>query len=122
MIFVRSAILWAAFSLWCLLALAGQAVAAETAHAADSLISIHDGFVNETKCASCHADQAAAFAKSHHAKAMAVVDDKSVRASAERNCPVGGCHAKDKLTSCKLGGSVANFDKGVARTRLSVFR
>ncbi len=33
-----------------------------------------------TTCTSCHANQAAAFAKSNHAKAMAVADDKSVRA------------------------------------------
>ncbi|MEK1852062.1 MAG: tetratricopeptide repeat protein [Phyllobacterium sp.] len=43
-------------------------------------MSVHDGFVDETKCASCHADQAAAFAKSHHAKAMALADDETVRA------------------------------------------
>ena len=34
-----------------------------------------------TKCASCHANQAAAFAKSNHAKAMAIASDKSVRAN-----------------------------------------
>ena len=58
------------------------AFAAETAPAlpADPRISIHDGFVDEKTCTSCHADQAAAFAKSHHAKAMAVADDKTVRA------------------------------------------
>ena len=61
----------------------GQATAAEDARAsvADPQISIHDGFVDEKKCASCHADQAAAFAKSNHAKAMAVADDSTVRAN-----------------------------------------
>ncbi|MBY3243517.1 tetratricopeptide repeat protein [Rhizobium laguerreae] len=47
--------------------------------AADPRISIHEGFVDEKKCASCHADQAAAFSKSHHAKAMALADDETVR-------------------------------------------
>jgi len=59
-----------------------RADAAETAPAApvDPMISIHDGFVDEKVCSSCHADQAAAFAKSNHAKAMALADDSSVRA------------------------------------------
>ncbi|MBY3468580.1 tetratricopeptide repeat protein [Rhizobium laguerreae] len=47
--------------------------------AADPRISIHEGFVDEKTCASCHADQAAAFSKSHHAKAMALADDETVR-------------------------------------------
>lgn len=47
----------------------------------DPQISIHDGFVDEKKCASCHTDQVAAFAKSNHAKAMAVADDRTVRAN-----------------------------------------
>lgn len=74
--------LWTVFSLWVLLVFIGQAVAAEKVPAspADPRISIHDGFVDETKCASCHANQAAAFAKSHHAKAMAIANDKLVRA------------------------------------------
>ncbi len=36
--------------------------------------------MDERTCASCHADQAAAFSKSHHAKAMALADDRTVRA------------------------------------------
>ena len=44
------------------------------------MISVHDGFVDEKSCSSCHADQAAAFAKSNHAKAMALADENSVRA------------------------------------------
>ncbi len=60
----------------------GQAAAAEGATAfVDPQIAIHDGFVDEKKCASCHADQAAAFAKSNHARAMAVADDSTVRAN-----------------------------------------
>lgn len=56
------------------------ASAAETTvSTSDQLISIHDGFVDEGRCASCHSDQAAAFVKSNHAKAMAVADDKTVR-------------------------------------------
>ncbi|MBY3277924.1 tetratricopeptide repeat protein [Rhizobium laguerreae] len=47
--------------------------------AADPRISIHEGFVDEKTCASCHADEAAAFSKSHHAKAMALADDETVR-------------------------------------------
>ncbi|MBB3166184.1 putative CXXCH cytochrome family protein [Rhizobium laguerreae] len=35
--------------------------------------------MDEKTCASCHADQAAAFSKSHHAKAMALADDETVR-------------------------------------------
>lgn len=45
----------------------------------DPQVRIHDGFVDERTCSSCHADQAAAFAKSHHARAMTVADDKTVR-------------------------------------------
>lgn len=65
----------------CLLAFSSGSVIAAEAHAPslDSRIRIHDGFVDEKTCSSCHADQAAAFAKSHHAKAMAVADDKTVR-------------------------------------------
>jgi len=76
-VFVHLAAIRAALSL-CLL-FAGQAAAAEKTPAADPLISIHDGFVDDKKCASCHADQAAAFAKSHHAKSMALADDMTVR-------------------------------------------
>ena len=47
----------------------------------DPQIAIPDGFVDEKKCASCHPDQAATFAKSTHAKAMAVADDSTVRAN-----------------------------------------
>nr|WP_312862246.1 multiheme c-type cytochrome [Rhizobium sp. P32RR-XVIII] len=45
----------------------------------DPLIAPHEGFVDEKVCTSCHAKQAAAFAKSHHAKAMAVADNTTVR-------------------------------------------
>lgn len=59
-----------------------DASAAETSVSpSDPQISIHDGFVDEQRCASCHADQAAAFSKSNHAKAMAVADDDTVRAN-----------------------------------------
>lgn len=58
---------------------ATQAFAADNNPSADPLISIHDGFVDEAKCASCHADQASAFVKSHHAKAMALANDETVR-------------------------------------------
>jgi predicted CXXCH cytochrome family protein len=81
---VRSHItLWAAFSFYVLLAFVEQAVTAETVPAlhADPIISIHEGFVDENVCTSCHADEAAAFAKSNHAKAMAIASDKSVRAN-----------------------------------------
>ncbi|UVC14448.1 tetratricopeptide repeat protein [Mesorhizobium onobrychidis] len=47
----------------------------------DPQIAIHDGFVDEKRCASCHADQAAAFSKSNHAKAMAVANENTVRAN-----------------------------------------
>ncbi|MEK1930857.1 MAG: tetratricopeptide repeat protein [Pararhizobium sp.] len=65
-----------------LLTVAGSAAAAEkqASIAAGPLKTLHDGFVDEKTCSSCHADQAAAFAKSHHAKSMALADDKSVRA------------------------------------------
>ncbi|PSH64354.1 hypothetical protein CU102_21950 [Phyllobacterium brassicacearum] len=76
-----SAILRVVFS-FATLFVTAQAFAAEGAPAVpvDPRISIHDGFVSEAKCASCHANQVSAFAKSNHAKAMAVADDKSVRA------------------------------------------
>jgi predicted CXXCH cytochrome family protein len=61
---------------------AGESIAAEeiSTPAADPRISIQEGFVDERTCASCHADQAAAFSNSHHAKAMALADDRTVRA------------------------------------------
>jgi predicted CXXCH cytochrome family protein len=62
------------------LAIPRHTAAVETGLSAfDPQISIHDGSVEEQKCASCHADQAAAFAKSNHAKAMAVATDGTVR-------------------------------------------
>lgn len=64
------------------LAMSQNASATETSvSASDPMISIHDGFADEKKCASCHVDQAAAFAKSNHAKAMAVADESTVRAN-----------------------------------------
>ncbi len=64
----------------CLLAFSARSVIAADAHASnhDSRIRIHDSFVDEKTCSSCHADQAAAFATSHHANAMAVATDKTV--------------------------------------------
>ncbi|NKJ92980.1 tetratricopeptide repeat protein [Rhizobium leguminosarum bv. viciae] len=64
-----------------LLAPAGRSLATDdiSTSGADPQISIHEGFVDERTCASCHADQAAAFSKSHHAKAMALADDETVR-------------------------------------------
>lgn len=77
----RASVRWTALALCAVLVLSGSAVVAEKTNASvsDPLISVHDGFVDEKTCASCHADQAAAFAKSHHARAMAVADEKSVR-------------------------------------------
>ncbi len=75
----RAAVLWTV--VFCsLAALTGSVAASEKFKTtmADPLIAVHDGFVDEKTCSSCHADQAAAFAKSHHAKAMTVADDKSV--------------------------------------------
>ncbi|OWW04610.1 hypothetical protein ATY81_01085 [Rhizobium sp. R72] len=51
--------------------------------ALDPRLSIHEGFVEEKTCESCHDDEASAFAKSHHAKAMALADDKTVRGNFE---------------------------------------
>ncbi|MGO6730417.1 tetratricopeptide repeat protein (plasmid) [Rhizobium ruizarguesonis] len=67
--------------LFLLLAPAGRSLATDdiSTSGADPQISIHEGFVDERMCASCHADQAAAFSKSHHAKAMALADDETVR-------------------------------------------
>ncbi|UFS85557.1 HEAT repeat domain-containing protein (plasmid) [Rhizobium sp. T136] len=64
-----------------LLASAGQSHASDNiaTPGPDPRISIHEGFVDEKTCASCHGDQAAAFAKSHHAKAMALANDSTVR-------------------------------------------
>lgn len=77
----RTAILHATFWVFFLLVFAAPTIAAETASVstADPQISIHEGFVDEKTCASCHSNQAAAFAKSHHAKAMTVADDRTVR-------------------------------------------
>ncbi|MGO7988112.1 tetratricopeptide repeat protein [Rhizobium leguminosarum] len=67
--------------LFLLLAFTGHSLASDalSTPAADPRVSIHEGFVDERTCASCHADQAAAFSKSHHAKAMALADDDTVR-------------------------------------------
>ncbi|MGO6901634.1 multiheme c-type cytochrome, partial [Rhizobium ruizarguesonis] len=67
--------------LFLLLAPAGRSLATDDipTSGADPQISIHEGFVDERTCASCHADQAAAFSKSHHAKAMALANDETVR-------------------------------------------
>ncbi|MDX0953098.1 tetratricopeptide repeat protein [Sinorhizobium medicae] len=81
--FVHAAtVIWTALLFGALLAYAAPVGGAETAppYAADQLIAPQKGFVDEKTCTSCHAEQAAAFAKSHHAKAMALADDKSVRA------------------------------------------
>ncbi|MBY5367366.1 hypothetical protein HFO91_09975 [Rhizobium leguminosarum] len=66
--------------LFLLLAPAGRSLATDDipTSRADPQISIHEGFVDERTCTSCHADQAAAFSKSHHAKAMALADDETV--------------------------------------------
>lgn len=64
---------------WLLLTLLFPA-AADAGSDPDPLISLHDGFADEGTCASCHADQVAAFAQSHHAKAMAVANEMTVRA------------------------------------------
>jgi predicted CXXCH cytochrome family protein len=73
-------ILLAGFSICGLLAFPLYAHAENVPTAAvDPLISIHDGFVDEKKCASCHASEAKAFAKSNHAKAMALAGDATVR-------------------------------------------
>jgi predicted CXXCH cytochrome family protein len=78
---LRFASLLRATILLFLLVQVGQATAAEgiSASGIDPQISIHEGFVDEKRCAFCHADQTAAFAKSNHAKAMAVADDSTVR-------------------------------------------
>ncbi|MGO7333516.1 tetratricopeptide repeat protein [Rhizobium leguminosarum] len=67
--------------LFLLLAFAGRSLASDalSTPATDPLISIHKGFADERTCTSCHADQAAAFSKSHHAQAMALADDGTVR-------------------------------------------
>jgi predicted CXXCH cytochrome family protein len=52
---------------------------AEHREADDPRIAIHEGFAEESKCGSCHADQVAAFAKSNHAKAMAAATEGTVR-------------------------------------------
>lgn len=77
-----SAIIRAALLFGASLVFPAPIAAAETSPspAADPLVAPHDGFVDEKTCTSCHTEQVAAFAKSHHAKAMALADDKSVRA------------------------------------------
>jgi hypothetical protein len=64
-----------------LLGSAGRSLATESISTPvpDPRISIHEGFADEKICVSCHGDQAADFAKSHHAKAMAIADEKAVR-------------------------------------------
>ncbi|MBB4290746.1 putative CXXCH cytochrome family protein [Rhizobium leguminosarum] len=69
--------------LFLLLGFAGRSLAADSfsTPVPDSRISSHQGFADEETCASCHGDQATAFAKSHHANAMAIADEKTVRAN-----------------------------------------
>ncbi len=66
----RASVRWTALALCAVLVLSGSAGRGRKTNASvsDPLISVHDGFVDEKTCASCHADQAAAFAKSHHAR------------------------------------------------------
>jgi len=66
------------FSL-CLLAIIAFPALANDLAVKDPRIAIHAGFADEPKCGSCHAGQVAAFAKSNHAKAMAVATDETVR-------------------------------------------
>ncbi|SIT55522.1 Tetratricopeptide TPR_2 repeat protein [Mesorhizobium prunaredense] len=78
----RKALLHLVLGFFIAFSISGHASAAETSlPAPDPQIAIHDGFVDEKKCASCHADQVAAFVKSNHARAMAVADDSTVRAN-----------------------------------------
>lgn len=73
------AVVWV-FGALALFPLEAQAAEPAPATSVDPQISIHDGFVDEKVCSSCHADQEAAFATSNHAHAMALADDGSVRA------------------------------------------
>lgn len=77
----KGALLQLALAFFAAFSISGHASAVETSPPIDPQISIHNGFVDEKRCASCHASQAAAFAKSNHAKAMAVADDSTVRAN-----------------------------------------
>ncbi|RWP63192.1 tetratricopeptide repeat protein [Mesorhizobium sp.] len=77
----KGALLQLALAFFAAFSISGHASAVETNPPIDPQISIHNGFVDEKRCASCHASQAAAFAKSNHAKAMAVADDSTVRAN-----------------------------------------
>ncbi|XUM51962.1 tetratricopeptide repeat protein (plasmid) [Rhizobium sp. YTUHZ045] len=45
----------------------------------DPLISLHEGFADEAECATCHQSEVDALSTSHHAKAMAVANDRTVR-------------------------------------------
>ncbi|KQV40565.1 MULTISPECIES: tetratricopeptide repeat protein [unclassified Rhizobium] len=64
-----------------MLALAPATAAAEGVKSVvpDPQIATHPGYVDEKICSSCHAGQTAAFATSHHAQAMAVASDATVR-------------------------------------------
>jgi hypothetical protein len=74
-------------------AICQHASAAETGvPLSDSQISIHDEFVDEERCVSCHAGEAEAFAKSNHAKAMAVANDSTVRESEKARDYKRGCN------------------------------
>ncbi|TIN48642.1 MAG: hypothetical protein E5Y32_03790 [Mesorhizobium sp.] len=77
----KGALLQLALAFFATFSISGNASAVETSPPIDPQISIHNGFVDEKRCASCHTDQAAAFAKSNHAKAMAAADDGTVRAN-----------------------------------------
>jgi Flp pilus assembly protein TadD len=75
------AMVQAALLIWAMLAFAPATAAAEGVKSVvpDPQIATHPGYVDEKICSSCHAGQTVAFATSHHAQAMAVASDATVR-------------------------------------------
>lgn len=72
------AAMWRVLSVVLMLAFSERNTLAD-AISVDPRVKIHEGYVDEKACGSCHRDQAEAFKASHHANAMAVADGTTVR-------------------------------------------
>ena len=69
-----------------------------------------EGFADEEQCAACHVDQAAAFAKSNHATAMAVADDSTVRANFDGR-RLGHEGHPDDVLQVRIPGNVVGWGR-----------
>jgi hypothetical protein len=71
---------------WARVAVANGQRRSSRSPAHDRPIDIHEGFAPEETCISCHGDEAAAFAKSDHAKAMTLARAATLLADFNDSC------------------------------------